>query len=140
MDEAGHSLKEIVHSIKKVSDIVAEIAAASAEQTTGIDQVNNAIAQMEALTQDNVSLVERAATASESMSEQAKGMKGLVSFFSVEGVDLSAEVVSPSTESSAAPKIARSGSSEAQPTAVATKPASISAQPVSGGDSEWAEF
>ncbi len=89
VDEAGHSLGEIVHGIKKVSDIVAEIAAASAEQTSGIEQVNNAIAQMEGLTQDNVELVEKAAAASESMKQQADGMRELVSFFKVEEVELS---------------------------------------------------
>ena len=87
VDEAGHSLSEIVNSIKKVSDIVAEIAAASAEQTAGIDQVNNAITQMEALTQDNVTLVEKSTAASEALSHQADGMRGLVSFFHVEGVE-----------------------------------------------------
>ena len=137
VDEAGHSLSEIVHSIKKVSDIVAEIAAASAEQTAGIDQVNNAITQMEALTQDNVELVEKTASASETMSQQADGMRGLVSFFKVDGIQqeqshsvaVAPEVVEVERPAEKAPVT--------QQVAVASP---IQSQPVRGSDSEWSEF
>lgn len=142
VDEAGHSLGEIVHSIKKVSDIVAEIAAASAEQTAGIDQVNNAITQMEALTQDNVELVEKTAAASETMSQQADGMRGLVSFFTVDGIDL--HVASSSTYSAAEESSIVEGEIEEEPVAVETQ--SESAPPpkrvadAGHPDAEWAEF
>ena len=148
VDEAGHSLQEIVHSIKKVSDIVAEIAAASAEQTTGIEQVNNAIAQMESLTQDNVSLVERAASASESMSQQAAGMKGLVSFFTVDGLDISSGASTAEDSSSFADSttaqndvevLSPSPSPSPSPSTASAAPALVSAA-TAAGDTEWAEF
>lgn len=147
VDEAGHSLGEIVHSIKKVSDIVAEIAAASAEQTSGIEQVNNAIAQMESLTQDNVELVEKTAAASESMNKQADGMKGLVSFFNVEGIDLSAMAATTSSlesydaaPSSAAQAEVDDGGNGEEETVAAPPPAPSAPQRSVGSDSEWEEF
>ncbi len=84
VDQSGQTLEEIVTSVKKVSDIVAEIAAASTEQSSGIEQVNKAIMQMDDVTQQNAALVEQAAAASESMDEQARNMKGLMEFFTVD--------------------------------------------------------
>lgn len=81
VDESGSTLEGIVNSVQKVNDIIAEIAAASSEQSTGIDQINKAVAQMDEMTQQNASLVEEAAAASESMDEQAKGLSNLISFF-----------------------------------------------------------
>ena len=66
--QSGQTLEEIVASVKKVSDIVAEIAAASCEQSAGIEQVNRAVMQMDELTQQNASLVEQASTAARNMS------------------------------------------------------------------------
>lgn len=83
VDESGKMLDEIVNAVKKVSDIIAEIAAASQEQAAGIEQVNKAIAQMDEVTQQNAALVEEMASASESMSEQAKGMQDLMEFFHI---------------------------------------------------------
>ena len=79
--ESGEALQEIVNSVKKVSDIVAEIAAASHEQSSGIGQVNRAVMQMDDMTQQNASLVEEAAAASESMGAQAEELQSLVNFF-----------------------------------------------------------
>ena len=79
--ESGEALQEIVNSVKKVSDIVAEIAAASHEQSGGIGQVNRAIMQMDDMTQQNASLVEEAAAASESMGAQAEELQTMVNFF-----------------------------------------------------------
>jgi len=72
--QSGATLDGIVVSVKKVSDIVAEIAAASREQSTGIDQVNRAVMQMDESTQQNASLVEQATAASRSMADQARGL------------------------------------------------------------------
>ena len=69
--QSGHTLQEIVASVKKVSDIVAEIAAASREQSAGIEQVNRAVMQMDELTQQNATLVDQATGA-------ARNMAGLV--------------------------------------------------------------
>ncbi len=70
--QSGQTLEEIVASVKKVSDIVAEIAAASREQSAGIEQVNRAVMQMDALTQQNAALVEEATAAAQSMTGQAR--------------------------------------------------------------------
>jgi uncharacterized phage infection (PIP) family protein YhgE len=71
-------------SIKKVSDIVAEMAAASQEQVTGIEQVNTAVKQMDETTQQNAALVEEAAAAAKSMEQQAQQVVEQVSFFRVQ--------------------------------------------------------
>ena len=72
--QSGETLEQIVGSIKKVSDIVAEIAAASREQSAGIEQVNKAVMQMDQMTQQNAALVEQATAASQSMADQARGL------------------------------------------------------------------
>lgn len=83
VDETGNRLVDIVQAIKMVSDNVAEIAAASREQSDGITQVNKAILQMDEMTQQNASLVEEAAAASETVDEQARQLKALINFFEV---------------------------------------------------------
>ena len=74
-------MEEIVTSVKRVSDIIAEIAAASNEQSTGIDQVNQAVTSMDEVTQQNAALVEEAAAAAESLVEQANQLNEAVSVF-----------------------------------------------------------
>lgn len=81
VNQSGKSLEEIVVSVKKVSDIVIEIAAASEEQAAGIRQVNKAVLQMDETTQQNAALVEEAASASEAIRNQARSLKDLMSFF-----------------------------------------------------------
>lgn len=83
VDEAGRTMEDIVASVKRVTDIMQEIAAASAEQSAGIEQVNQAIAQMDEVTQQNAALVEQAAAAAESLEEQAEGLSRSVSAFRV---------------------------------------------------------
>jgi len=84
VDQTGKSLAEIVDSVKKVTDIVAEIAAASAEQSAGIDQVNHAVLQMDEMTQQNAALVEEAAAAARAMQEQAAELTQQVGFFQLD--------------------------------------------------------
>jgi methyl-accepting chemotaxis protein len=79
--EAGKTMAEIVGSVKRVTDIIGEITAASQEQSTGIEQVNQAIAQMDQVTQQNAALVEEAAAAAQSMQEQAANLVEAVSVF-----------------------------------------------------------
>jgi len=71
VDKAGRTMDEVVGSVKRVTDIIGEIAAASAEQTAGIEQVNNAIAAMDQATQQNAALVEQSAAAAAAVREQA---------------------------------------------------------------------
>jgi len=70
-----------VTAIKKVSDIVAEMAAAGREQASGIEQANKAILQMDQMTQQNAALVEETAAASQSMGDQAQKLQQLMTFF-----------------------------------------------------------
>jgi methyl-accepting chemotaxis protein len=83
--EAGSTMDEIVGSIKRVTDIMAEIMAASHEQGVGIEQINQAIVQMDQVTQQNASLVEEAAAAAESMQDQARALVQVVSLFKLGG-------------------------------------------------------
>ncbi|MFC5497761.1 methyl-accepting chemotaxis protein [Caenimonas terrae] len=81
VDNAGRTMQEIVSSVGKVSDLIAEIAAASQEQSSGIGQVNTAVNQMDQVVQQNASLVEEATAATESMREQAGSLLQMVSRF-----------------------------------------------------------
>jgi methyl-accepting chemotaxis protein len=85
VEESGQVLEGIVGSVKRVTDIVAEIAAASQEQSSGIDQVNRAVMQMDEVTQQNAALVEEAAAAARAMQEQADQLEVQVRFFRLEG-------------------------------------------------------
>ncbi|MDO8262639.1 MAG: methyl-accepting chemotaxis protein [Gallionella sp.] len=85
VDQAGATMSEIVQAVKRVTDIMAEIAAASNEQSAGIEQVNQAIIQMDEVTQQNAALVEEAAAAAEAMQEQANALYVAVGMFKVEG-------------------------------------------------------
>jgi methyl-accepting chemotaxis protein len=75
----------VVASVKRVSDIISEIAAASGEQRAGIEQVNEAVSQMDQVTQQNAALVEEAAAAAESMKDQAAMLSKTVGIFRVQG-------------------------------------------------------
>jgi len=83
VDEAGTTMQEIVQGIGRVTEIMADITLASAEQSTGIEQVNEAITQMDGVTQQNAALVEEAAAAAASLQEQATTLAQLVSVFNV---------------------------------------------------------
>ena len=78
VDTAGKTMEEIVQSVKRVTDIMAEISAASQEQRGGIEQVNTAIVQMDKVTQQNAALVEEAAAAAKSMEDQTGSMAQMV--------------------------------------------------------------
>jgi methyl-accepting chemotaxis protein len=82
--QAGKAMEEIVDSVKRVTDIMAEITAASQEQSQGIEQVNQAITQMDQVTQQNAALVEEAAAAAASLQEQAAGLSQVVSVFQLD--------------------------------------------------------
>jgi methyl-accepting chemotaxis protein len=130
VDESGRTLEEIVAGAKRVGDIISEIAAAGAEQTSGITQVNLAVGQMDDMTQQNAALVEEAAAASESLDEQGQTLQRLIAFFDT-GVESTAQLA----PASAAPR----------PEPVTTAPEPIrtpAAVPAIGAssDDEWDEF
>ncbi len=83
VNQSGKTLEEIVSSVKRVTDIIAEITAASQEQAQGIDQVNKAIMQMDETTQQNAALVEETTSASQSMKDQAKELMNQMEMFIV---------------------------------------------------------
>jgi methyl-accepting chemotaxis protein len=84
--QSGQTLEQIVTSVKKVSDIVAEIAAASREQSLGIEQVGRAVMQMDELTQQNAALVEQATAASQGMTTEAGGLNEMMARYDFTGV------------------------------------------------------
>lgn len=81
VDQAGNTMGEIVKAVNRVTEIMGEIASASVEQSNGIEQVNQAIVQMDQVTQQNTALVEEAAAASGSMEAQTNNMDNLVNLF-----------------------------------------------------------
>ena len=83
VERAGSTMTEITQSIRRVTDIMGEIAAASVEQRTGIEQVNQAVAQMDQVTQQNAALVEEATAAAHSLEEQAAALRQSVAAFRV---------------------------------------------------------
>jgi methyl-accepting chemotaxis protein len=90
VDESGRVLQEIVAAVKKVTDIVGEIAAASREQSSGIDQVNRAVTQMDETTQQNAALVEQAAASSREILDRMKALDALISRYKVSDRDAQA--------------------------------------------------
>lgn len=140
---SGKTLDGIVESVHKVGDIIAEIAAASSEQSSGIEQVNLAVSQMDSMTQQNASLVEQSAAASRSLEEQAESLKRQVAFFTLSGdARTVASVPAVSTAKTATPVAAAS----AAPAPAPAKPAAPAAHktPVKDDididDGDWATF
>lgn len=84
VDQAGATMSEIVASIQRVTHIMADITAASQEQSSGIEQVNQAIMQMDETTQQNAALVEEAAAAAASLQQQAGNLAQVVSVFKLD--------------------------------------------------------
>jgi len=84
VDEAGRTMAEVVSSVKRATDIMSEITTASLEQSNGIGQVNQAVSQMDQITQQNAALVEEAAAASASLAEQAVRLSQAISVFKLE--------------------------------------------------------
>jgi methyl-accepting chemotaxis protein len=129
VERAGGTMEEIVSSVKKVTDIMAEISAASAEQSTGIDQVNTAVTHIDEMTQQNAALVEEATAAAESMEEQAINLTRLVSHF---------RLPSATRRTSLKSQVPTSGSMKSFPTQPSKNPL---AMPPAGDDADdWSEF
>jgi methyl-accepting chemotaxis protein len=90
--QAGATMDEILASVQRVTDIMGEITSASSEQEAGIEQINIAITEMDAVTQQNASLVEEAAAAAASMTEQAASLAHAVAVFKLGNETRTAEV------------------------------------------------
>jgi methyl-accepting chemotaxis protein len=143
--QSGQTLEQIVMSVKKVSDIVAEIAAASREQSSGIEQVNKAIMQMDEMTQQNAALVEQATAASQSMADQARDLTTMMGKYQVNDSGARAPVTRAAVQERRSPKRPFAGK-PAVPRAPAARvrPAEVPvARPntaANGNDADWREF
>ena len=150
--EAGQTMNEVVASVKRVSDIVAEITAAGAEQSQGIEQINNAVVQMDENTQQNAALVEQAAAAAKALQEQAARLSQTVGVFRLDASDVPASVSAKPTMMAAAPRNitpARPAVSAARPKAIApSAPSAPAARPSapaksqhdSADNGDWEQF
>ena len=85
VEQAGSTMDEIVVNVRRVTDIMGELAVASGEQTSGLDQINTAMGQMDQVTQGNAALVEEAAAAAQSLDVQAQALVQAVSVFKLAG-------------------------------------------------------
>ena len=141
VDDAGRSMGDIVSQVQRVTDLIAEISAASVEQTQGIDQVGEAVNQLDQVTQQNAALVEESAAAADSLSQQAAKLAEIVSVFKLE----QGSGLAPAP-SQAAPLmkqvIAKASQARRIPPSVASKPAAtpraVGDDAAAGGD--WENF
>jgi len=102
--QAGVTMDEVVSSVKRVTDIMSDIASASAEQSAGIAQVNTSIIEMDSMTQQNAALVEEAAAAAQSLQDQAAELARVVSIFKLEeGEQFQFDTPAPAPAAAAAP-------------------------------------
>jgi methyl-accepting chemotaxis protein len=151
--QSGQTLEQIVLSVKKVSDIVAEISAASREQSSGIEQVNKAVMQMDEMTQQNAALVEEATAASQSMADKARELATMMSSYDT-GDSQRAEPATHAQPPSTSVVERRSNKrpftanlkAVSNPSATRALEPAASSRPggkavvASGGDGDWREF
>jgi methyl-accepting chemotaxis protein len=158
VNQAGSTMAEIVGSVKRVTDIMAEISAASAEQSAGIEQVNQTIVQMDETTQQNAALVEEASAAARSMEEQAQALAEAVGRFNVGTAAVTAAPAALPSAARAAgravapakpvpkaePKPEPRPAPKATSKPAANKPGAATPRPAPGkadaSDGEWTEF
>lgn len=132
VNESGTMLQEIVAAVESVTTMIKDIAQSSQEQSSGIEQVNTAVTQMDEMTQQNAALVEEASAAGESLSDQARQLMNLMSFFTVDEAALvNAQYGEPIQSPVHTPMASRK--------AVMSKPSAHSAG-VHDDSDEWDEF
>lgn len=121
VNESGSTLEQIMTASKKVSDIVAEIAAASSEQSAGIEKITEAVQQMDIAVQQNSALVEETAAASNMMDDQTRSMSALVDFFKLSDNDQAFSAMPKKERAPAAKVPAKAAAVKVQAKAVAPK-------------------
>ncbi|RDK02039.1 methyl-accepting chemotaxis protein [Paraburkholderia lacunae] len=124
VNAAGKTMSEVTQAVARVSDIMGEIAAASTEQSRGIEQVNQAITQMDEVTQQNAALVEEAAAASKSLEDQGRQLNQAISFFRLDSA------ANGHTTGGSASQV-NLPASRAQPVRPAARKSAATAKPVS---------
>jgi methyl-accepting chemotaxis protein len=142
VDESGRTLANIVEAVKRVNDIVGEIAAANREQSTGIEQVNKSVMSMDEVTQQNAALVEEAAAASRTLQDQAETLTAKVAYFRLRDGD---NVRAPArTHAVPATRVAapapKAGPARAARAPAFRAPAPAPAPAHATASSEWTEF
>jgi methyl-accepting chemotaxis protein len=142
--DAGRTMRDIVIEVRRVSDLISEISAATGEQTAGIGQVNTAVSQLEQATQQNAALVEESAAAAESLRSQAGRLVQVVSQFRLDGAGAAAglrEPAPPRPQPAApdAPTAKAVRPTESKPTPAVRRPEATATQPVTAGD-DWETF
>jgi methyl-accepting chemotaxis protein len=139
--QAGVTMDEVVASVRRVTDIMSEIASASQEQSAGIEQVNQSIIEMDAMTQQNAALVEEAAAAAQSLQDQAGELSRVVSIFKLDAETeyaLTAAKPAPTrTAVAVVPKAPAKRAAAAKPSAA---PAPKKVVAAATGSDEWEEF
>jgi methyl-accepting chemotaxis protein len=150
VDQAGATMTEVVTSIRRVTDIMGEISAASTEQSLGVSQVGEAVTQMDQTTQQNAALVEESAAAAESLNAQAQQLVDAVAVFKLSRADSYAKSAAPAhtpAKASKTPSVSsdRRGENRAtnvvRPTFKATPPAQLAASPAAKtGTDDWETF
>ena len=143
VDQAGVKMNEIVASIRRVTDIMGEISAASTEQSSGMAQIGEAVTQMDQATQQNAALVEESAAAAESLKTQAQQLVSTVAFFKLRADDgVRAPAMPPMVKPTAAAPVERRGPDRA--TNVVRPPFRASAIPAPAaaptGTDDWTSF
>ncbi|MFC4698588.1 methyl-accepting chemotaxis protein [Glaciecola siphonariae] len=134
VSKSGDTMQEIVVSIQRVNDIMSEIAAASAEQASGIDEVSKAVTQMDEMTQQNAALVEEAAAAAESMRSQASDLNNRVGTFKLTDADVQTKV------SAKQPDLLSKQFDELPSVSAAKAPSRAKAIPAMSDEDEWESF
>ena len=137
-EQAGKTMGEIVASVQRVTDIMAEISAASQEQAAGIEQVNQTIVQMDETTQQNAALVEEATAAARAMEEQSASLAQAIAVFRIEGGHAPGTTAAPATPTPSTPT-SRPAFVPVRK-AARTVPASRIAGNTALADNEWSEF
>jgi len=138
VEQAGKTMDEVVGAVKRVTDIMAEIAAASVEQSSGIEQVNQAVVSMDETTQQNAALVEEAAAAAESLQEQAETLARTVAQFRLEGAASHQAVSRP--KPSYRPPVSRPLAAKSAPVRPPVKKSAPKAMTQPAADDDWTEF
>lgn len=136
--KSGDTMREIVSSIKRVNDIMSEIAAASVEQSTGIEEVSTAVSQMDEMTQQNAALVEQAAAAAESLQSQADQLTRNVAQFRLDESQLDLPIRSRSAPSR--PVIKTAGKTPPKPGLSQSQASKKLSPPSSSAEDEWEQF
>lgn len=137
--KSGDTMRDVVTSIKRVNDIMGEIAAASAEQASGLDEIGKAVGQMDETTQQNAALVEEAAAAAESLLSQSEQLQDLVARFRLDG---HGELANRRQVQVAAkrPALSKGGSKSSPPSKSSTTKPALNVRAKPADDDEWESF